>query len=800
MKQAIHAVASRHDAFARSRCVHQRRGAAALAGVLTLQTMATAFAQGAPSFSARPAQADHQGVADGAMLRVAQTARQLAQQQAAGSRASAGVDGDLLKGQAEAQANAVLQEGVHLANQTELPFLRRLQGGVNYDFSSKDLSLDLRTIDEVHRGERDRVLLQLSGHNRNHRPTVNGGVVLRRAVNQHMAVGANAFLDYEFGKSHLRGSLGGEVIAPQFTLYGNVYAPMSGWKAAKRAERREERPASGWDVGVRLQPEALPGLAIKGQYFRWNGAAVDYFDNGRPQRNARGYKYGVEYRPVPLVAVGLEQTKVLGGARQTTVQLGVSLSLGEPLSRQLRHQSGPAFDLQARMGEFVERENRIVLRTRRKHVVLPLTIARVDTDPATGRITVTGVTEPGAQVSLQLPNGEVLVAQADGSGTYRATSARDMVGGPVRARATNRHGDRSREVTHHYVDVAVKAELPLALGVVRTHPATGVVTVTGKTEPGATVRIDFPDGTRGDAVADNGGDFTVVSGGDVAASGPIVAIARDDGGRESPRRTVRYDDKVNAGGSGAPTPMKVTIDRIRTDGNSGVVTVTGDTIGGSTVTVTFPDGTTVSTTADDRGKYTVTSTADIPGGVIRVSARGPRNQQGGATDHYNDEWTKKTLLGGKIRLLRPVAGLSLSPGAMTYTEIAQSFDGSSLEGIGARFEPANGAPPQTAALLAAIKLHDPNYRLESNKMFIYIDTMSGDPYNRVPNGDYPVTLVLEEKATGTRESTPVVLKVTGSTYGNAPVVPGADGALGTGPGPSLGGDLLIGGGGGLLGS
>ncbi|KDB60041.1 hypothetical protein AZ16_2718 [Bordetella bronchiseptica B18-5 (C3)] len=59
-------------------------------------------------------------------------------------------------------------------------------------------------------------------------------------------------------------------------------------------------------------------------------------------------------------------------------------------------------------------------------------------------------------------------------------------------------------------------------------------------------------------------------------------------------------------------------------------------------------------------------------------------------------------------------------------------------------------------------------------MFIYLDTMNSDPYNRVPNGDYPVTLVLEDKATGARESTTMVLKVTGSTYGKAPVVPGAN--------------------------
>ena len=82
------------------------------------------------------------------------------------------------------------------------------------------------------------------------------------------------------------------------------------------------------------------------------------------------------------------------------------------------------------------------------------------------------------------------------------------------------------------------------------------------------MRIDFSDGTFGDVVAGNGGDFTVASKGDVTTSGPIVAIARDDDGRES-RRTVQYDDRVNGGGSGAPTVV------LHTDGTNGCVTVSG---------------------------------------------------------------------------------------------------------------------------------------------------------------------------------------------------------------------------------
>ncbi|WP_305765112.1 inverse autotransporter beta domain-containing protein, partial [Bordetella pertussis] len=57
----------------------------------------------------------------------------------------------------------------------------------------------------------------------------------------------------------------------------------------------------------------MQGLALNAQYFRWRGAQVDYFDDGRYRRNPSGFKYGIEYRPVPLIGVGVEQARLQSG-------------------------------------------------------------------------------------------------------------------------------------------------------------------------------------------------------------------------------------------------------------------------------------------------------------------------------------------------------------------------------------------------------------------------------------------------------------------------------------------------------
>ena len=74
-----------------------------------------------------------------------------------------------------------------------------LEGQRSYDFSGRDVAVDVRTIDALHLDQDRALLLQLGGHNQNHRPTVNAGVVARSTAGSSLILGGNAFLDYEVG-------------------------------------------------------------------------------------------------------------------------------------------------------------------------------------------------------------------------------------------------------------------------------------------------------------------------------------------------------------------------------------------------------------------------------------------------------------------------------------------------------------------------------------------------------------------------------------------------------------------------
>ncbi|CFO71396.1 putative outer membrane ligand binding protein [Bordetella pertussis] len=518
---------------------------------------------------------------------------------------------------------------MNLARESGLPFLRNLQGGLSHDFESGRTSLQLNTIDEVYRAGRNTGLLQLGAHNQNDRPTANAGAVYRREVNDALMVGANGFLDYEFGKQHLRGSVGLEVIAPEFSLYGNVYAPLSDWKGAKRNNRREEKPASGMDVGVGYRPAFAPGLSLSATHFRWNGAEVDYFDNGRTQAGAKGFKVGVEYRPVSLVSVGLEQTKVIGGGRETRMQLGLNINLSEPLSKQLRRDASgtPAFSPDARRHALVERENRIVLNTRRKEIILPLVVSKVSTLQADGRVTVIGATQPFATVTVRMPDGMTGTATADASGRFAYTSAGDQPSGVLALRARNAEGDSSREVTYRYVDEVVLGDLQVAVMALVPLPADRALEVRGKTEPKVDVKVSFSNGESVLAKADAKGLFTVRSTRKVT-QGKVLVQATHPQTRKEARAVADYLP---------PATLAPTIDAVTAQADTGRVTVTGQAEPGAQVDVHFPDGTAKTVDAGADGAYAATSDGDMVSGDIHAQATDKAgNQSPEATRAYAD--------------------------------------------------------------------------------------------------------------------------------------------------------------------
>ncbi|KDD12709.1 inverse autotransporter beta domain-containing protein, partial [Bordetella bronchiseptica] len=589
-----------------------RRGGAIVGGSILAQALLplSALAQGAPTL--HPARVAQEAGQEAAWTRkLAAQAESLARRQAE-RQPGARVDGDYIKREAQAQVNDVLRDGVNLARESGLPFLRNLQGGLSHDFESGRTSLQLNTIDEVYRAGRNTGLLQLGAHNQNDRPTANVGAVYRREVNDALMVGVNGFQDYEFGKQHLRGSVGLEVITPEYSLYGNVYAPLSDWKGAKRNNRREEKPASGMDVGISYRPAFAPGLSLSAAHFRWNGAEVDYFDNGRTQADAKGFKVGAEYRPVSAVSVGLEQTKVIGGGRKTRVQLGLNINLSESLSKQLgRDTSGtPAFALNDRRHALVERENRIVLNTRRKEIILPLVVSGVSTRQTDGRVTVIGATQPFATVTVRMPDGATGTAVADASGRFVYTSAGDQPSGVLVLRARNDEGDSSREVTYRYVDEAVLGDLQVVVMALVPLPADRALEVRGKTEPKVDVKVSFPNGESLVAKADAQGLFTVRSARKVAQGNVVVQATHPQTRREA-RTSADYLP---------PATLAPTIDAVAAQADTGRVTVTGQAEPGAQVDVHFPDGTAKTVNVGGDGTYTATSDGDMVSGDIRVQA------------------------------------------------------------------------------------------------------------------------------------------------------------------------------------
>ncbi|WP_419204401.1 Ig-like domain-containing protein [Bordetella trematum] len=534
-----------------------------------------------------------------------------ARYQAGAGRGSGVVDAAYLRQQVQGQANQVLQNTVQLARDSGLPFLRNLSGDLYYDFNTDRSSFKLNTIDSVYRQGADIGLLQIGLHNHNDRITSNLGAIYRREVTPQLLVGSNAFLDYEYAKQHWRASLGVEAIAPEFSWFANLYLPLSGWKAAKRAERRQERPAAGFDLGLQWRPQWSPGMDISARYFQWQGAQLDYFDNGRTQARANGVKLGLQYRPVPLFSIGVHHTRLIDGQSQTSVMLGVQLNLTQPLRKQLtRSEETPAFDLNSVRYNLVEREHRIVLKTRRQLVVLPLSVIRLVTDPGTGRITLSGMTEPQAVVHWTLPDGSTGQAVANAAGMFRFESPRDLPSGVIVLQAFNRHGDRSPELRHPYQDAASVAPLAVVITKLRADPSNGTLMLEGATEPNLDVWVRFPAEEPTLVRSDSHGAFIAGSRNQVQHGAVAVLAIDKDTGRQAESRGMYK----------APAMVAPTIDKVLTDPRTGTVTVSGRAKPSSQLSIGFPGGEHQSVRVSERGEYETQSKTRVPSGVISAQS------------------------------------------------------------------------------------------------------------------------------------------------------------------------------------
>ncbi|WP_344794599.1 retention module-containing protein, partial [Litoribacillus peritrichatus] len=213
---------------------------------------------------------------------------------------------------------------------------------------------------------------------------------------------------------------------------------------------------------------------------------------------------------------------------------------------------------------------------------------------------VSGTTEPNASVTVTLPNGNELTTTADDNGNYTVDLNPALVDGEQISVTASDDGGESQAITTNAPDLNAP-DAPTA-----TVAADGS-NVSGTTEANALVTVTLPNGNELTTTADDNGNYTVDLNPALVDGEQISVTASDDGG-ESQAVTTNAPD-LNA--PDAPTAT------VAVDGSN----VSGTTEPNTSVTVTLPNGTELTATADDNGNYTVDlNPALVDGEQISVTA------------------------------------------------------------------------------------------------------------------------------------------------------------------------------------
>ncbi|MEK5199305.1 Ig-like domain-containing protein [Staphylococcus sp. FSL H8-0121] len=217
--------------------------------------------------------------------------------------------------------------------------------------------------------------------------------------------------------------------------------------------------------------------------------------------------------------------------------------------------------------------------------------------------TITGTAEPNSTVTVTFPDGTTATGTTDAEGNYviDIPANEDLKGGEtLPVTATDKDGNESEPATTVVTDTTAP-----------TTPTVNPVTsddtqITGKAEPGSTVTVTFPDGTTATGIADEDGNYVIdiPSNEDLKGGETLPVTATDKDGNKSDPATTTVADTT--------APTVPTVNSVTSDDTE----ITGKAEPGSTVTVTFPDGTTATAITDADGNYVINipSSEDLKGG------------------------------------------------------------------------------------------------------------------------------------------------------------------------------------------
>lgn len=254
------------------------------------------------------------------------------------------------------------------------------------DGSSLDLLLPLLN------KSNDFVFTQWGWRNKDDRNTLNWGVGYRHFFNEWM-LGGNLFLDNDVTGDNRRIGAGIEAWRDFIKLSANGYFGTTDWNDSVDKTDYKEKSADGYDVRVEAFLPAYPQLGGKIMYEKYYGNDVALFSSDDLQKDPYAFTLGLNYSPVPLFNMSLDEKLGSGQKSDTQLRVNMNYRLGVPFSRQWDPDAvGATRKLASSRYDIVQRNYNIVLKYKKEQTIkitLPDMVEGYagDTDQITANVT-----------------------------------------------------------------------------------------------------------------------------------------------------------------------------------------------------------------------------------------------------------------------------------------------------------------------------------------------------------------------------------------------------------------------------
>ena len=302
---------------------------------------------------------------------------------------------------------------------------------------------------------------------------------------------------------------------------------------------------------------------------------------------------------------------------------------------------------------------------------ITLDLVANDTDADGDSLSVTAIDGQPAVVgtAVAVTHG---TATLNADGTVTVTPTVDHVG-PVVFTYTVSDGEGGSDTASVTLDVTADTTPPSPPTVNTPTPqAGGELTVSGQGEPGGTIKVTFADGSTQTVPVDETGNWTATSD-TPQTSGSVSVVPCDDDGNPGAEIVLEVVDDT------PPEPPTVADPLPNPDGT---LTVAGQGEPGSTVSVTFPDGSTEEVPVGPDGRWIATSdTPQTSGAVSATQTDAAGNQsEPGSRDHVDQTAPRAPSLGAPVET--PDATVAVSGTGEPGATVSVTFpDGSVVKAL-----------------------------------------------------------------------------------------------------------------------